>query len=133
MEPALLQEAPIQISISAMARIRQIMAQEGHDPDGSRLRISVVSGGCSGLSYKLEFEADRNLSNLDGPAGGNAAARSGEQRFEIDGLRIAIDMRSVLYLAGTRLEFSEGLQGKGFHFENPNAARTCSCGESFSL
>ena len=133
MEPALLHEAPIEISMSAMARIRQIMSQEGHEPEGSRLRISVVSGGCSGLSYKLEFEDDRGFSSPDGLFEGNSVAKTGEQRFEIDGLRIAIDMRSVLYLAGTRLEFSEGLQGKGFHFENPNASRTCSCGESFSL
>lgn len=134
MESAALTDAPISISGNAMERIRRIMAEQDHGPDTCRLRISVVSGGCSGLSYKLDFEPDGGEG-----AGGNGSTDSqamdatGEQQFEIDGLRVAIDFRSVLYLSGTRLEFSEGLTGKGFHFENPNASRTCSCGESFSL
>lgn len=112
----------IQLSDEARARILDLM-RESALPDGDvQLRISVVSGGCSGLSYKLDFES-ASSSNLD----------PSDQFMDSDGIRIVIGMRSFLYLAGTRLHFSSGLHGKGFHFENPNASRTCSCGESFSL
>ena len=84
------------------------------------IRIEVVSGGCSGLTYQLDVEA-REL------------AKQGDQEGEINGIPVRVDMRSYLYLAGTMLDFSEGLEGKGFHFVNPNASRTCSCGESFSV
>jgi iron-sulfur cluster assembly protein len=78
----------------------------------------VVSGGCSGLSYKMDF--DNTLTPTD-------------QVFEDKGFKIVTDRKSVLYLFNTTLEFTEGLNGKGFHFVNPNASRTCACGESFSL
>ncbi len=112
------------------------------------LRVSVESGGCSGLTYKLDFDA---ASASSSPGGSNATDEmgtgsksnttnatgagnaSGEERFTFDGLEIVVDMRSFLYLAGTELDYTDGLEGQGFHFANPNAARTCSCGESFSL
>ena len=92
-------------------------------PDGHQtaLRIGVVGGGCSGLSYKLDFDTP------------DAPGEANDQVFDIDGIRVLIDMRSFLYLAGTRLDYTDGLNGKGFHFVNPNASRTCSCGESFSV
>jgi iron-sulfur cluster assembly protein len=87
--------------------------------DGSYfLRVSVQGGGCSGLSYNLDFDNE---------------IKKGDQFFEDKGVRIALDMKSFLYLAGTELDFSDGLNGKGFNFHNPNATRTCGCGESFSV
>ena len=106
------------------------------------LRVSVESGGCSGLTYKLDFDAGSTSGAGSAPAEGSpsgttsasgAGSASGEQRFTFDGLEIVVDMRSFLYLAGTELDYTDGLEGQGFHFANPNAARTCSCGESFSL
>lgn len=112
------------------------------------LRVSVESGGCSGLTYKLDFDAGTatgagstsgaGSAPAEGSASGTTSASgagsaSGEQRFTFDGLEIVVDMRSFLYLAGTELDYTDGLEGQGFHFANPNAARTCSCGESFSL
>lgn len=85
------------------------------------LRIGVVGGGCSGLTYKLDF--DKELSNPENK----------DQYFEDKGIKMVVDMRSFLYLAGTELDYSDGLNGKGFHFKNPNATRTCSCGESFTV
>lgn len=84
------------------------------------LRVSVVSGGCSGLTYNLDFEPSESISETD-------------KSFEDNGIRVVVDIRSFLYLAGTSLDYSDGLTGKGFHFQNPNAVRSCSCGESFSL
>jgi len=100
------------------------------------LRVSVESGGCSGLTYKLDFDAGSASGAGSAPAEGSPSgttSASGEQRFTFDGLEIVVDMRSFLYLAGTELDYTDGLEGQGFHFANPNAARTCSCGESFSL
>ena len=82
------------------------------------LRVSVKGGGCSGLSYNLDFDNEEKV---------------GDQFFEDKGIRIALDMKSFLYLAGTELDFSDGLNGKGFNFNNPNASRSCGCGESFSV
>ncbi|WP_461790113.1 HesB/IscA family protein [Pedobacter sp.] len=82
------------------------------------LRVSVKGGGCSGLSYNLDFDNEEKV---------------GDQFFEDRGIKIALDMKSFLYLAGTELDFSDGLNGKGFNFINPNASRTCGCGESFSV
>ena len=87
--------------------------------DGSYfLRVSVKGGGCSGLSYNLDFDNE---------------IKKGDQIFEDKGVKLALDMKSFLYLAGTELDFSDGLNGKGFNFHNPNASRTCGCGESFSV
>lgn len=109
----------IKISDRAADRIRQIQNDQNIDRN-SILRISVKSGGCSGLTYDLDFNPEELASEND-------------QLFEENGIRIAVDMRSFLYLAGTELDYTDGLSGQGFHFQNPNAARTCSCGESFSL
>ena len=82
------------------------------------MRVSVTSGGCSGLSYKLDF--DDSLQDED-------------QVFEDNGVKVVTDLKSFLYLCNTTLEFSGGLNGKGFYFNNPNASRTCGCGESFAV
>ncbi len=110
----------ITISEKALKRICEIRESEKAD-EQAVLRIGVVGGGCSGLSYKLDFAEQ------------GASTEKNDQEFEVNGIRVVIDMRSFLYLAGTRLDYSGGLQGKGFHFINPNASRTCSCGESFSV
>ena len=86
--------------------------------DTYRLRASVAGGGCSGLSYNLDF--DDEVKPMD-------------QEFEDKGVKVVVDMKSFLYLAGTELDFSDGLNGKGFYFNNPNATRTCGCGDSFSV
>lgn len=82
------------------------------------LRVSVVGGGCSGLSYKLDFDNE---------------SKPNDQVFEDNGVKVVTDMKSLLYLYNTTLDFSDGLNGKGFHFNNPNASRTCGCGESFAV
>jgi iron-sulfur cluster assembly protein len=82
------------------------------------LRVSVVGGGCSGLSYKLDFDNE---------------SKPNDQVFEDNGVKVVTDMKSFLYLYNTTLDFSDGLNGKGFHFNNPNASRTCGCGESFAV
>jgi iron-sulfur cluster assembly protein len=82
------------------------------------LRVSVVGGGCSGLSYKLDFDNE---------------TQPNDQVFEDNGVKLVTDLKSFLYLCDTTLEFSDGLNGKGFHFSNPNASRSCGCGESFAV
>lgn len=81
------------------------------------VKVSVKGGGCSGLMYDLEFVEEQTSENL----------------YEDRGIKILVDKKSLLYLAGTELNFSDGLNGKGFQFINPNASRTCGCGESFSV
>ncbi|MCG2589438.1 HesB/IscA family protein [Rhodohalobacter sulfatireducens] len=109
----------ITISESAAERIQRIR-EEQHIASDAPLRVSVVSGGCSGLTYDLDFDSQDN-------------PEDGDKTFEDHGVKIVVDMRSFLYLSGTELDYSEGLSGQGFHFHNPNASRSCSCGESFSL
>ena len=87
-------------------------------PVDTFIRVGVDSGGCSGLSYKLEFDH---------------TMQAGDQVFEDKGIRIVVDRKSFLYLVGTELDYTGGLNGKGFVFVNPNASRTCGCGESFSV
>ena len=82
------------------------------------IRVGVEGGGCSGLTYKLEFDTEQ---------------RPDDKVFEDKGIKIVCDKKSFLYLIGTQLDFSDGLNGKGFLFQNPNASRTCGCGESFSV
>jgi iron-sulfur cluster assembly protein len=82
------------------------------------VRVSVTSGGCSGLSYNMDFDND---------------LKPDDQVFEDNGVKVVTDLRSFLYLCNTTLKFAGGLDGKGFYFENPNATRTCSCGESFAV
>jgi len=108
----------IKVSEGAKKRIALLMTDEGYDAAKDFVRVGVKSGGCSGLSYELKFD--------------NSQAEN-DKLFEDNEIRIVIDKKSVLYLAGTILEYSGGLNGKGFVFNNPNAQRTCGCGESFSL
>lgn len=105
------------ISEEALEKINEIKTQESLGPDFF-VRVSVVSGGCSGLSYKMDFD-NETLPN--------------DQIFEDKGTKIVTDLKSFLYLFETTLSFSGGLNGKGFYFENPNASRTCGCGESFAV
>ena len=94
------------------------MEEDGMKLEESYIRVGVTSGGCSGLSYKMDFTGDRNEE---------------DKIYEDNGVRIIIDKKSLLYLLGTTLEYSGGLNGKGFSFNNPNASRTCGCGESFAV
>jgi len=109
----------ITISERAARRIGEIRKEKNISPD-TPLRVSVVSGGCSGLTYDLNFDSEKEITDQD-------------KQFEDHGVKMVVDMRSFLYLAGTRLDYTDGLTGQGFHFHNPNAVRSCSCGESFSL
>ena len=108
----------IKVSPSAQEKVSQLMREEGFNPTQDFVRVGVKSGGCSGLSYNLSFDD----------------AKSEQDRlFEDNQVKILVDKKSLLYLLGTTLEYSGGLNGKGFVFNNPNAERTCGCGESFSL
>jgi iron-sulfur cluster assembly protein len=107
------------ITVTENAKKQAInLIKEENRPADSFIRVGVDSGGCSGLSYKLEF--DHVLQPTD-------------QVFEDKGIKIVVDKKSFLYLIGTELDYSAGLNGKGFVFINPNASRTCGCGESFSV
>lgn len=107
----------IYISEKAKARVEQLLAEENRGSDYF-VRVSVVSGGCSGLTYKMDFDHE---------------IKPGDQIFEDKGIKLVTDRKSILYLFSTTLDYSDGLDGKGFHFMNPNASRTCACGESFSI
>lgn len=107
----------IVITEKAKERILELKKEEGR-AEKENIRVSVKGGGCSGLMYDLGF--DEKIIETD-------------HVFEDKGIKIIVDRKSLLYLAGTTLEFSDGLNGKGFQFINPNAARTCGCGESFSV
>ena len=108
----------IKVSPSAQEKVSELMREEGFNPAQDFVRVGVKSGGCSGLSYDLSF--DNSKSDQD-------------RLFEDNQVKILVDKKSLLYLLGTTLEYSGGLNGKGFIFNNPNAERTCGCGESFSL
>ncbi|MGU3374403.1 HesB/IscA family protein [Chryseobacterium sp. M5A1_1a] len=108
----------IKVSDYAKEKAIQLMTEDGFNPAEDYIRVGVKSGGCSGLEYVLKF--DNQKTDID-------------QIFEDNNIKIIIDKKSILYLAGTTLEYSGGLNGKGFVFNNPNASRTCGCGESFSL
>ncbi len=108
----------IQVSDTASQKIVGMMQEDGFDASRDYVRVGVKSGGCSGLSYELKF--DKQIGEND-------------KIFEVNNIKIAVEKKSFLYLAGTILEFSGGLNGKGFVFNNPNASRTCGCGESFSM
>ncbi len=107
----------ITVSENAKQHALELIKQENR-PVGTFIRVGVDGGGCSGLSYKLEFDNE---------------IKEGDQIFEDKGIKIAVDKKSFLYLVGTELDFIGGLNGKGFVFNNPNAARTCGCGESFGV
>ena len=108
----------IKVSESAKNQVKQLMQADGYDAIEDFVRVGVKSGGCSGLSYNLAF--DKKIGSDD-------------KVFEDNEVKIVVDKKSFLYLVGTTLEYSGGLNGKGFVFNNPNANRTCGCGESFSL
>ncbi|MEM6784778.1 MAG: iron-sulfur cluster assembly accessory protein [Bacteroidota bacterium] len=117
-DAAALDGAAIQITDKAAAKLRAIADQEGVDTEAAYLRVAVIPGGCSGLTYDLGWDTTR---------------RDEDELLEAYGLRIIFDLKSFLYFEGSTLDFSDGLDGRGFHFENPQAMRTCACGESFSL
>ncbi|MFT5673947.1 MAG: iron-sulfur cluster assembly protein [Polaribacter sp.] len=108
----------IKVSDIAKKKVIQLMTDDGFDATNDFVRVGVKSGGCSGLSYDLTFD--------------NKQAEN-DKLFEENNVKIIVDKKSFLYLVGTTLEYSGGLNGKGFVFNNPNANRTCGCGESFSL
>ena len=107
----------IQVTEEAKNKLLALMKEEGKDSD-TYVRVGVNSGGCSGLSYDLGFDINQN---------------EDDKYFEDNGIKIVVNKKSYLYLVGTILEYSGGLNGKGFVFNNPNASRTCGCGESFAL
>ncbi len=108
----------IQVSESAKDKVITMMKEDGFDYKTDYVRVGVKSGGCSGLSYELKFDKEQTKSDT---------------LFKSNDISIIVEKKSFLYLAGTILEYSGGLNGKGFVFNNPNAQRTCGCGESFSL
>ncbi|GEN72064.1 MULTISPECIES: HesB/IscA family protein [Chryseobacterium] len=108
----------IKVSDQAKAKAIQLMTEDGFNAAEDYIRVGVKSGGCSGLEYVLGFDNKKT---------------DADQVFEDNEIKIVVDKKSILYLAGTTLEYSGGLNGKGFVFNNPNASRTCGCGESFSL
>ena len=106
------------INISNSAKDRLLYLIDKDNEKKQFVRVGVESGGCSGLSYKLDFDNNKNKE---------------DELIENNGIKLLVNKKSFLYLVGTTLEFSDGLNGKGFVFNNPNASRTCGCGESFSL
>jgi iron-sulfur cluster assembly protein len=106
------------VSDSAKEKVLELMREGEIDISTHFVRVSVTSGGCSGLTYNMDFD-DTSQPN--------------DQVFEDKGIKVVTDLKSFLYLFNTTLDFSGGLDGKGFHFINPNASRTCGCGESFSV
>lgn len=107
----------IYISDKAKQKVASLKQETGLTEDYF-LRVGVVGGGCSGLSYKLDFDNE---------------SQPNDQVFEDNGIKLVTDLKSFLYLCDTTLDFSDGLNGKGFHFSNPNASRSCGCGESFAV
>jgi len=105
------------VADSAKAKIQEIRQDQKMNEEYF-IRVSVTSGGCSGLTYQLDFDNE---------------SQANDQIFEDNDIRVVTDLKSFLYLCNTTLEFSGGLDGKGFYFNNPNAARECGCGESFAV
>jgi iron-sulfur cluster assembly protein len=108
----------IKVSETAKKKVIELMTDDGYNPTKDFVRVGVKSGGCSGLSYDLKFDKEN---------------QDGDKVFVDNDIKIIVDKKSFLYLIGTTLEYSGGLNGTGFVFNNPNANRTCGCGESFSL
>jgi len=106
------------ITETANQQLKRLMSEDEKVTDKHFLRVGVKGGGCSGLSYELAFD------NVE---------QEGDHMFETSGIKVRIDKKSFLYLVGTELNYTDGLNGKGFEFINPNASRTCGCGESFAL
>ena len=108
----------IKVADQAKSKIIQLLQEEGHSLENSYVRVGVKGGGCSGLSYVLDFTQSKD---------------ENDKIFEDQGVKILVDKKSFLYVVGTTLEYEGGLNGKGFSFNNPNAQRTCGCGESFAV
>ncbi len=108
----------IRITEVAASRLREVAVKENVNLDESYVRVAVVEGGCSGLTYDLGWDTVKGEADTE---------------LEQQGLRVIMDRKSFLYVEGSTLDFSDGLDGQGFHFHNPQASRTCACGESFSL
>lgn len=106
----------VELTDKAVQQVKEIFKSESKGPEWG-LRLGVVGGGCSGLSYKIDFDTKNEKDNV----------------LEFDGVKVYIDLKSSIYLKGVVLDFKDGLNGKGFVFVNPNAANTCGCGESFSV
>lgn len=106
----------IEISAKAIIQLKKIFAED-HPGEGKGLRLGVVGGGCSGLSYKMDFGDEKEKDNV----------------IILENIKILIDPKSAIYLKGILLDYQDGLNGKGFVFQNPNAKNTCGCGESFSV
>jgi iron-sulfur cluster assembly protein len=115
-EPGVSEE--INITDKAVSEIKAIMKENNLSSDEYSLRVGIKGGGCSGLTYTLGFDAQE---------------KPGDTIIEKDGVKVMIDMKSALYLNGTELDFTDGLNGRGFVFNNPNASRTCGCGSSFAV
>lgn len=112
---SILTETPITLTAGAAAEVNRIMA-ENKIPEGYKLRVGVTGGGCSGLSYALGFDQPKE----------------NDEQFVSNGVEILLDKRHAIYLSGTVIDYQDGLQGRGFTFNNPNAQKTCGCGSSFS-
>jgi iron-sulfur cluster assembly protein len=108
----------ITVTENAKKKAINLMEEDGKTPSSAFIRVGVKGGGCSGLSYELTFDTD---------------LKEEDKVFENNGIRVVVDKKSFLYLIGTELDYSGGLNGKGFVFINPNASRTCGCGESFAV
>ena len=108
----------IYVSDKAKGKVKHLMQDASVEANDYFLRVSVVGGGCSGLSYKLDFDNEK---------------KPMDQEFEDNDVKVVTDLKSFLYLVNTTLDFSDGLNGKGFYFSNPNASRSCGCGESFAV
>jgi iron-sulfur cluster assembly protein len=106
------------LTVTDAAKKQSLRLMEDEQKDGFFIRVGVQGGGCSGLMYQLTFDNQEN---------------EGDMSFENNGVKVVVDKKSYLYLVGTTLDYSGGLNGKGFVFQNPNADRTCGCGESFSV
>ncbi len=106
----------IEVTQKAVSKIREIMREE--NKSDSFIRIGIKGGGCSGFTYVLDIDDNKT---------------EGDQLYEYDDVKVIIDSKSVVYLAGTQLDYTDGLNGSGFVFNNPNATKTCGCGNSFAV
>lgn len=107
----------ITVSDNAKEYINKLMVDENYAPE-TFVRVGVKGGGCSGLEYQLKFDTEM---------------QQGDEVYEDKGIKVVVDFKSLLYLYGTQLDYTGGLNGKGLVFNNPNASRTCGCGESFAV
>lgn len=108
--------APINMTPTAIGKVKEIMAQQNPVPAG--LRLGVVGGGCSGFSYSMSFENEAGMM---------------DKTYEFEGLKVFVDATSLMYLSGASVDYVETLEGAGFKFDNPNVRSTCGCGSSFSV